>query len=52
VILPERNRKDLYEDIPDNLRENMEFIFASDVSQVIDAALTPALAKAPAAAAA
>jgi ATP-dependent Lon protease len=41
VILPDRNKKDLYEDIPDDLREGMSFIFAKDVSEVLDAALQP-----------
>ena len=41
IILPERNRKDLMEDIPAELRKGMSFIFASDVHEVIDAALQP-----------
>ena len=41
VILPERNRKDLTEDIPEELRKGMTFIFARDVGEVIDAALQP-----------
>jgi len=41
IILPERNRKDLMEDIPAELRKGMEFIFARDVHEVIDAALQP-----------
>ena len=41
VILPERNRKDLLEDIPEELRRDMTFIFAGSVSEVLDAALTP-----------
>ena len=39
VILPERNRKDLLEDIPEDLRKDMEFVFAKDVKDVIEAAL-------------
>jgi ATP-dependent Lon protease len=46
IILPERNRKDLLEDIPDNLRADMTFIFASEISEVLDAALMPAATKA------
>jgi ATP-dependent Lon protease len=41
VILPERNKKDLYEDIPEDMRAGMSFIFAKDVSDVLNAALTP-----------
>ena len=41
IILPERNRKDLTEDIPAELRKGMSFIFAKDVQEVIDAALQP-----------
>jgi len=41
IILPERNRKDLTEDIPEELRKGMTFIFARDVHEVIDAALQP-----------
>ncbi len=41
VILPERNRKDLVEDIPEDLRRDMTFIFARDVHEVLDAALQP-----------
>ena len=48
VILPERNRKDLLEDIPEELRRDMSFIFASNVNEVLDAALTPMDAPKPA----
>ena len=41
VILPDRNRKDLEEDIPAELREGMEFIFAKSVRDVLDVALAP-----------
>ena len=41
IILPERNRKDLTEDIPAELRKGMSFIFAKNVQEVIDAALQP-----------
>ena len=41
IILPERNRKDLTEDIPAELRKGMSFIFAKDVADVLDAALQP-----------
>jgi len=38
VIVPERNRKDL-EDIPDNVREELEFIFVEDVREAFAEAL-------------
>jgi len=41
IILPERNRKDLMEDIPAELRKGMSFIFAKNVAEVLDAALQP-----------
>jgi ATP-dependent Lon protease len=41
VILPERNKKDLFEDIPEDLRRDMTFIFAGNVKEVLDAALMP-----------
>ena len=41
IILPERNRKDLMEDIPAELRRGMSFIFAKNVADVLDAALQP-----------
>ena len=43
IILPERNRKDLEEDIPAALREGMTFIYAKTVKDVLDNALEPAL---------
>jgi ATP-dependent Lon protease len=42
VILPERNKKDLMEDIPEELRKDMTFIFAKTVEDVLDNALQPA----------
>jgi len=41
VILPERNKKDLFEDIPEELRKDMSFIFAKTVDDVLNAALQP-----------
>ena len=41
VILPERNRKDLEEDIPAALREGMTFHFAKTVNEVMNLALEP-----------
>ncbi|MEO1271724.1 MAG: endopeptidase La, partial [Myxococcota bacterium] len=40
VILPQRNMRDL-DDVPENAREALEFIFAEDMSQVLEAALEP-----------
>ncbi len=38
VIVPERNRKDL-EDIPENVREELEFVFVEDVREAFREAL-------------
>ena len=38
VILPKQNEKDLH-DLPQDAREEMEFVFASDVRQVLEAAI-------------
>ncbi|MDA8082799.1 MAG: endopeptidase La [Nitrospiraceae bacterium] len=40
VIIPARNKKDL-EDIPKYIKKDMEFIFASDMDQVLQVALRP-----------
>lgn len=40
VILPEQNRKDL-EEVPENVREELEFHFASRMEDVIQIALLP-----------
>ncbi len=42
LILPDRNRKDLEEDIPAEMREGMTFHFAKTVDEVLDHALEPA----------
>ncbi|HZK55975.1 MAG TPA: endopeptidase La [Desulfosporosinus sp.] len=41
VILPEENRKDLEEDVPDKVRKLMEFHFVSRVEEVLKLALLP-----------
>jgi len=41
VILPERNRKDLLEDIPEEVREALTFKLVRDVGEVLDLALEP-----------
>ncbi len=38
VILPDQNQKDL-DDVPDEIRKSMKFVFAGSVEDVIDAAL-------------
>ena len=39
IFLPARNRKDLEEEVPENLRTGIEFHFVDDVRQVLDSAL-------------
>jgi ATP-dependent Lon protease len=41
VVLPERNKYDL-EDVPDEIKKSMEFIFVQTVDDVLNAALEPA----------
>jgi ATP-dependent Lon protease len=41
VILPKRNEQDI-DDVPDEIRNSMKFIFAESVEDVIDAALEKA----------
>jgi ATP-dependent Lon protease len=41
IILPEKNRKDLDEDIAPELRKGITFHFARHVTEVLDAALEP-----------
>ena len=49
VIIPERNRKDL-EDMPETIKNKMEFIFVNTVDDVLDVALVKkVLTKGPAA---
>ena len=38
VVLPERNRQDL-EEVPERVRDQLDFVFAEDMSQVLAAAL-------------
>lgn len=40
IVLPEKNARDL-EEVPQEVQDAIEFIFASDMSQVISAALEP-----------
>lgn len=36
ILLPEQNRKDLEEDIPESLRNSLEFVFVDRIEQVLD----------------
>jgi ATP-dependent Lon protease len=40
VILPQRNARDL-EELPDDVRQSMTFVFAEMIDEVLDAALQP-----------
>ena len=40
MILPQKNEHDL-EDIPEEVRKEMTFIFADDMATVLDTALVP-----------
>ncbi len=42
VILPKKNELDLLEDLPKELREEMHFVYATDILQVLETALEPA----------
>lgn len=46
VILPKKNELDLMEDMPKELRDQMKFVYVTDIQQVLDAALEPARRKA------
>ncbi len=41
IILPEKNKADLMEDLPQELRDQMTFVYATDIRQVLDNALEP-----------
>src|SRR5436190_5299310 len=41
VIMPKKNEYDLLEDLPKELREQMHFIFVTDIREVLDAAIEP-----------
>ena len=45
VILPKRNEPDIMEDLPEELHRQMHFIFATDIRDVVEAALEPAETK-------
>jgi ATP-dependent Lon protease len=46
VILPEQNRRDI-DDVPADVRSELEVIFAADMSEVLEAALQPAVQAVP-----
>ncbi len=46
VILPKKNELDLMEDLPKELRDQMKFVFVTDIREVLDAALEPSGEKA------
>lgn len=39
IILPEANKKDVLEDIPENIRKEMEFVYVDQIDQVLARAL-------------
>lgn len=39
VILPERNRKDVEEDVPDQVKQDLTFHFVSEISEALDLGL-------------
>jgi ATP-dependent Lon protease len=39
VIMPKKNEQDLLEDLPAELRDQMQFVYATDVREVLEAAL-------------
>ncbi len=39
VILPKKNEPDLLEDLPKELRDQMHFVFATDIRQVLETAI-------------
>ena len=41
VVLPKKNELDLMEDLPKELRDQMKFVFVTDIREVLDAALEP-----------
>jgi ATP-dependent Lon protease len=39
IILPFRNRKDVRQDVPDKLKKDIEFTYAKNIWEVLEAAL-------------
>src|SRR5216684_1162244 len=47
VILPKKNEQDLMEDLPKELRDQMKFVFVTDIPQVLETAIEGFSLKAP-----
>jgi ATP-dependent Lon protease len=47
VILPKKNELDLMEDLPKELRDQMKFVFVTDIPQVLETAIEGFSLKAP-----
>src|SRR6266568_2531482 len=45
VIMPKKNELDLMEDLPKELRDQMKFVFVTDIREVLDAAIEPSDSK-------
>ncbi len=41
IIVPSENKKDVLEDIPEEIRRELEFVYADDIAQVLETALEP-----------
>jgi ATP-dependent Lon protease len=41
VLLPEANRKDVEEDVPENVRNGLEIVYVRDMDQVLELSLEP-----------
>ncbi len=41
IVVPERNRKDVMEDLPEEIRADLDIHFVTDVKQVLELALEP-----------
>lgn len=39
IILPFRNRKDVQQDVPEKVKEDIEFVYAKNIWEVLEAAL-------------
>lgn len=41
IVLPEENQKDVVEDIPENIQQELQFVYVDNIGQVLDQALEP-----------
>lgn len=39
IIMPYRNRKDVQQDVPETVKQDIEFVFAKNIWDVLEAAL-------------